>query len=47
MIRKRVVLAVLMGVMMVLSGIMLSAGAFVYYSGFLDGSKRCEAGTLK
>tara|TARA_R100001509_G_scaffold91245_1_gene52577 strand:- start:453 stop:596 length:144 start_codon:yes stop_codon:yes gene_type:complete len=46
MIRKRVIFAVLIGMLVVLSGVMLSAGAFVYYSGFLDGNKRCEAGTL-
>jgi hypothetical protein len=45
-IRKRVIFTVLLGVMTVLSGVMLSAGGLIYYTGFLDGNKRCEAAGL-
>jgi|TARA_Y100000287_G_C14143919_1_gene316111 hypothetical protein len=46
MIRKRVIFAVFLGVMTVLSGVVLTSGALIYYTGFLDGSKRCDAAGL-
>ena len=47
MIRKRIVFAVFLGVMTVLSSVMLSAAGLVYYTGFLDGAKQCQTGKLK
>ncbi len=46
MIRKRVIFAVFLGAMTVLSGAMLSGAALVYYTGFLDGNKRCSTAGL-
>ena len=46
MIRKRVIFAVFLGVMTVLSGVVLTSGALIYYTGFLDGGKRCDAAGL-
>jgi len=46
MIRKRIVFAVFLGVMTVLSSLMLSAAGLVYYTGFLDGNKRCSTAGL-
>ena len=46
MIRKRIVFAVFLGVMTVISSLMLSAAGFVYYTGFLDGNKRCSTAGL-
>jgi hypothetical protein len=47
MIRKRVIFAVLLGMMTVLSGVVLTSGALIYYTGFLDGSKRCATAGLE
>jgi hypothetical protein len=47
MIRKRIVFAVFVGAMTMLSGAILSGAALVYYTGFLDGTKQCQAGKLK
>jgi len=47
MIRKRIVFAVLLGVMTVLSGVMLTSAGLIYYAGFLDGSKGCDAAGLE
>jgi len=46
MIRKRVIFLVFLGVVTVLSGAMLSGAALVYYAGFLDGGKGCDAAGL-
>jgi len=45
-IRKRIIFTVLLGVLAVLSGVMLSAAGLIYYTGFLDGNKRCDAAGL-
>ena len=47
MIRKRVIFTVLLGVMTVLSGVMLTSAGLIYYAGFLDGSKGCDAAGLE
>ena len=47
MIRKRVIFTVLLGVTTVLSGVMLTSAGLIYYAGFLDGSKRCDAAGLE
>jgi hypothetical protein len=46
-IRKRVIFTVLLGIMTALSGVMLTSAGLIYYTGFLDGSKSCEAGKLR
>jgi hypothetical protein len=46
LIRKRVIFAVFLGMLSILSAMLLSAAGLVYYTGFLDGSKRCEAAGL-
>jgi hypothetical protein len=46
-IRKRVVFAIFIGVLTVLSGVMLTSAGLIYYAGFLDGNKRCDAGKLR
>tara|TARA_R100000995_G_scaffold38091_1_gene17603 strand:- start:126 stop:272 length:147 start_codon:yes stop_codon:yes gene_type:complete len=46
MIRKRVIFAVFLGLMTVLSGVVLISGALIYYTGFLDGNKRCNTAGL-
>lgn len=46
MIRKRIVFAVFVGAMTMLSGAILSGAALVYYTGFLDGNKRCSTAGL-
>ena len=46
MIRKRVIFAILLGVMTILSAMMLSGAGLVYYTGFLDGSKGCDTSGL-
>ena len=46
MIRKRVVFAIFIGVLTVLSGVMLTSAGLIYYTGFLDGSKGCDAAAL-
>jgi len=46
MIRKRIIFAVLLGMMTVLSSIVLTSGALIYYTGFLDGNKGCDAAGL-
>ncbi len=46
MIRKRVVFAILIGVMTVLSAMFLSAAGLIYYTGFLDGGKGCKTAGL-
>tara|TARA_R100001510_G_C7490514_1_gene98535 strand:- start:276 stop:422 length:147 start_codon:yes stop_codon:yes gene_type:complete len=45
-IRKRVIFAVLLGAMTVLSGVMLTSAGLIYYAGFLDGAKGCDAAVL-
>ena len=47
MIRKRVVFAIFIGVLTVLSGVMLTSAGLIYYTGFLDGNKRCDTGKLR
>ena len=47
MIRKRVIFTVLLGVMTALSGLILTGGGLLYYTGFLDGSKGCDAAGLE
>ena len=46
MIRKRVIFTVFLGVMTVLSGVMLTSAGLIYYTGFLDGRKGCDAAGL-
>tara|TARA_R100001460_G_scaffold41508_3_gene77222 strand:+ start:377 stop:523 length:147 start_codon:yes stop_codon:yes gene_type:complete len=46
MIRKRVIFAVLLGMLAVLSTILLSAAGLIYYTGFLDGGKGCDTAGL-
>jgi len=46
MIRKRIVFAVLLGVMTVLSSAMLTGAGLIYYTGFLDGGRGCDAAAL-
>jgi len=46
MIRKRIVFAVLLGAMTTLSGVVLTSGALIYYAGFLDGGRGCDAAGL-
>lgn len=46
MIRKRVIFAILLGMMTFLSAMMLSAAGLIYYTGFLDGSKGCDTAGL-
>ena len=46
MIRKRIVFAVLLGAIMTLSGVVLTSGALIYYAGFLDGDRGCNAAGL-
>ena len=46
MIRKRFVFAVFIGMLTVLPGMILSAGALIYYTGFLDGNKGCGTAGL-
>jgi len=46
MIRKRIVFAVLLGAITTLSGVVLTSGALIYYTGFLDGNKRCSTAGL-
>tara|TARA_B100001063_G_scaffold151142_1_gene141033 strand:+ start:1180 stop:1326 length:147 start_codon:yes stop_codon:yes gene_type:complete len=45
-IRKRVIFAIFIGMLTVLSGTLLSAAGLVYYTGFLDGNKRCDTAGL-
>ena len=46
MIRKRVIFVVFLGMMTALSGVVLISGALIYYTGFLDGSRGCDAAAL-
>ena len=46
MIAKRIIFAVLLAAVTVLSGAMLTAAGLVYYTGFLDGNKGCDAAAL-
>tara|TARA_R100001463_G_scaffold23347_1_gene56107 strand:+ start:103 stop:249 length:147 start_codon:yes stop_codon:yes gene_type:complete len=45
-IRKRVIFAIFIGILTVLSGVMLTSAGLIYYTGFLDGNKRCDAAGL-
>jgi hypothetical protein len=45
-IRKRVIFTVFLGIMTALSGVMLTSAGLIYYTGFLDGNKRCDAAGL-
>jgi hypothetical protein len=47
MIRKRVIFAIFIGMLTVLSGITLTGAGLIYYAGFLDGSKGCDAAALE
>tara|TARA_R110002012_G_scaffold101676_4_gene241011 strand:+ start:723 stop:869 length:147 start_codon:yes stop_codon:yes gene_type:complete len=46
-IRKRVIFLVLLVIMTVMSGVMLTSAGLIYYTGFLDGSKGCDAAGLE
>jgi len=46
-IRKRVIFAIFIGMLTVLSGVMLTSAGLIYYTGFLDGSKGCDAAGLE
>jgi len=45
-IRKRVIFAIFIGLLTALSGVMLTSAGLIYYTGFLDGSKGCDAAGL-
>tara|TARA_R110002020_G_scaffold206884_2_gene412306 strand:+ start:3683 stop:3829 length:147 start_codon:yes stop_codon:yes gene_type:complete len=45
-IRKRVIFSIFIGMLTALSGTMLSAAGLIYYTGFLDGNKGCDAAGL-
>jgi len=45
-IRKRVVFAIFLGVLTVMSGAMLAGAGLIYYAGFLDGGRGCDAAAL-
>jgi hypothetical protein len=45
-IRKRVIFLVLLVIMTVMSGVMLTSAGLIYYTGFLDGNKGCDAAGL-
>jgi len=46
-IRKRVIFAIFIGMMTILSGVMLTSAGLIYYTGFLDGNKGCDAAGLE
>jgi hypothetical protein len=46
MIRKRVIFTIFVGMLTALSGVMLTCAGLIYYTGFLDGSKGCDAAAL-
>jgi hypothetical protein len=45
-IRKRVIFAIFIGILTVLSGVMLTSAGLIYYAGFLDGGRGCDAAAL-
>jgi len=45
-IRKRVIFAIFIVLLTALSGVMLTSAGLIYYAGFLDGNKRCDAAAL-
>tara|TARA_R100001460_G_scaffold14247_1_gene31977 strand:- start:147 stop:293 length:147 start_codon:yes stop_codon:yes gene_type:complete len=45
-IRKRVIFAIFIGLLTALSGLILTGGGLLYYTGFLDGNKGCDAAGL-
>jgi len=46
-IRKRVIFAIFLGALTLLSGVMLTSAGLIYYAGFLDGGKGCNAAGLE